>query len=74
MMQNDTFKHEIKKCLRCRAEFECKVGTITECHCFQIQLTEEERAFIRGKGFEDCLCGDCIKVLKEEFGQEMCQK
>lgn len=60
-------KHEIKKCLCCGSEFECKVGTITECQCFQVQLSEEESAYIRSKGFEDCLCANCMLVLKGEI-------
>lgn len=58
--------HEQKKCSRCNALFECKIGNIADCQCNEIQLSYEERAFIENK-FVDCLCIDCLHVLRYEY-------
>jgi len=57
-------KHEEKYCPRCRAAFECKVGDITQCQCYGLSFTPEEKAFI-GQRFEDCLCRRCLLELKQ---------
>ena len=59
-------KHELKNCCRCYASFECKAGSITECQCSQIQLTNEERIYIEDK-FSDCLCLNCLAALQKEY-------
>ncbi|GAA4827429.1 cysteine-rich CWC family protein [Algivirga pacifica] len=59
-------KHEMKTCVRCQKEFECKVGSVTECQCYAVSLTNEERQYIY-EHFEDCLCADCMLELKAEF-------
>ena len=58
--------HEIKQCCRCGNDFECKAGSITECQCSQIQLSNEERIYIEHK-FPDCLCIDCLRFLQKEY-------
>jgi hypothetical protein len=59
-------KHEIKFCKRCQSPFECKLGSITECQCFAIQLTWEELRYVEKSGFKDCLCIDCLRILQKE--------
>ena len=59
-------KHEEKRCPRCSAAFECKVGTIAQCQCSAIQLTVEESAFIQAK-YEDCLCINCLHELQQKY-------
>lgn len=56
-------QHEEKICPRCQKNFECKVGNITECQCFGIQVSEALQAFLLNKGYEDCLCADCLREL-----------
>ena len=58
--------HESKTCPRCNDAFECKPGNISQCHCFEIVLTLEERVYIDQK-FADCLCNHCICELKKEY-------
>ncbi len=60
------YKHELKNCPRCSRSFECKVGNISHCQCEGIILTLEERSFIETK-FQDCLCRDCLKDLKNKY-------
>ena len=57
-------KHEEKSCPRCNAPFECKVGDITQCQCYGIKLTPEERTFIEDR-YKDCLCRKCLEELKQ---------
>ncbi len=59
-------KYENKICPRCKQIFECKVGNITQCHCYGINLGEEENQIIE-KIYNDCLCNNCLLDLKNEF-------
>ena len=58
--------HEVKSCPRCGKAFECKAGDITQCQCYGIQLSPEERAFIEER-YKDCLCADCLLQLKNRY-------
>jgi cysteine-rich CWC protein len=58
--------HEHKTCPRCSRLFECKVGTVTTCQCFEIRLTIEERAFIEDM-YDDCLCTECLTELRNRY-------
>jgi hypothetical protein len=58
--------HEQKTCPRCGTPFECKVGTIAQCHCSAIPLNPEERAFIEER-YHDCLCRNCLLELKNRY-------
>lgn len=59
-------KHEHKFCPRCSSAFECKPGSINQCQCSGIQLTEEERVYIEIK-HDDCLCINCLKALQHQY-------
>ncbi|MDO9374639.1 MAG: cysteine-rich CWC family protein [Bacteroidota bacterium] len=59
-------KHEEKNCPRCNVVFECKVGTIANCQCSGIALSEDERKFIAAN-FTDCLCAACMVQLKSAY-------
>lgn len=59
-------QHEAKSCQRCKEHFECKPGTITQCQCFEVQLTTEQRAYLE-QMYNDCLCKNCLVQLQEEF-------
>ena len=58
-------KHEAKKCPRCEAGFECKVGDVTHCQCYGIALDQEERAFLEAR-YGDCLWPNCLLELKQK--------
>jgi len=58
-------KHEAKSCPRCRREFECKSGSVTECQCSAVMLSEQELAFVASL-YEDCLCAGCLALLQQE--------
>lgn len=58
--------HEQKACPRCQQAFECKPGNITQCQCFGMQLTEEQKAYISGR-YNDCLCRNCLQALQNEI-------
>lgn len=57
--------HEQKACPRCRQPFACKPGNITECQCFGIRFTPEQREYI-GQRYSDCLCRECLLTLQNE--------
>lgn len=64
--------HEIKSCPRCFQLFQCKAGSITQCDCVTIMLSEEETTFIASR-YKDCLCLSCLKDLKNKsifFGEK----
>lgn len=59
-------KHEQKNCPRCNVAFECKLGDITNCQCYGIELTVEEEAFI-SSNYGDCLCRSCLLQLQQRY-------
>lgn len=58
--------HETKCCPRCNTAFECKPGSVTQCQCFEVALTTEQRAYFEQQ-YNDCLCKKCLVQLQEEF-------
>lgn len=58
--------HEIKYCPRCSSAFECKPGNITQCQCFDVQLSRQELEFIK-EIYDDCVCKNCLIELKQKF-------
>jgi len=58
--------HEMKYCPRCAAAFECKVGSILQCQCHGLNFTDPEKDYIRNT-YPDCLCNNCLKVMKHEI-------
>ncbi len=58
--------HEEKHCPRCGKQFECKVGSILQCQCHGFNFTEQEKDRIRNS-YSDCLCHDCLTLIKHEF-------
>ena len=66
-------KHETKACSRCNATFECKVGDITNCQCYGIELSVGEEAFIQSN-YTDCLCRACLQQLKQRYTLFVAQK
>lgn len=58
--------HEAKTCPRCTIAFECKAGDITQCQCYGLHLSVEERAFVEER-YRDCLCANCLQELKNNY-------
>ncbi len=58
-------QHETKNCPRCKTAFECKAGNITQCQCFGITMTVEQKAYIELR-YNDCLCRNCLTQLQNE--------
>jgi len=58
--------HENKNCPRCNSSFQCKAGSITECQCNQIKLSNEERIYIESL-YTDCLCINCLSILQQQY-------
>jgi len=59
-------QHETKSCQRCNEPFECKPGSITQCQCFGVMLTAEQRVFLEQK-YTDCLCRKCLLEIQQQF-------
>lgn len=58
-------QHETKSCPRCKTPFECKPGNITQCQCFGISLTAEQKNYIEQR-YNDCLCRNCLTQLQND--------
>ena len=65
-------KHEEKQCPRCKAAFECKPGNITQCQCYGMIFSEEEKRNIEEQ-YSDCLCKNCLIALKNELAEGLKQ-
>jgi hypothetical protein len=63
-------KHEAKACPRCRREFECKSGSVLQCQCSAISLSEKELEFIAAR-YDDCLCATCLALLQQEARKQL---
>ncbi|WP_089761793.1 cysteine-rich CWC family protein [Chitinophaga terrae (ex Kim and Jung 2007)] len=60
--------HETITCPRCGRPFECRVGTILQCQCQEVVLSEAETAYIRQQ-YNGCLCADCLRDMKVAYTQ-----
>ena len=58
-------QHETKNCQRCDANFECKVGNITQCQCYGFSFNDKEKDYIYNN-YNDCLCRKCLGSIKHE--------
>lgn len=57
-----------KPCPRCQQPFDCRPGTIHDCACAQVTLTNDERARIQAYteqtlGEYVCLCANCLRTV-----------
>jgi hypothetical protein len=62
-------KHEVIRCERCGAAFECKANSFTKCQCSTVPLNINETQYI-SENYDGCLCAACLLVLQQEY-QEM---
>jgi hypothetical protein len=58
--------HVPRQCSRCGASFICNIGSVGECQCFSVGLTNRERAFIAER-YDDCLCAACLHELRAAY-------
>ena len=68
-METRTNKHETVGCPRCGAAFECTVGSINLCQCVAVQLSEEQRNYVRSQ-FVNCLCANCLQEVRTEYDKK----
>lgn len=61
--------HETVHCPRCKTAFECRVGSILQCQCQVVTLSEDERQYIN-ENYNGCLCADCLQHMKASYKQE----
>ena len=54
-----------KVCPRCQASFECKVGSIQQCQCSSIYLSDIEQEYVNTR-YDDCLCVGCLVEVQSE--------
>jgi hypothetical protein len=59
-------QHEKKNCPRCGSVFECKPGTIQQCQCYGVPLSDELKAYLDQR-YNDCLCKNCLTYLRTEL-------
>jgi hypothetical protein len=59
-------KHEIIRCERCEAPFECKANSFTKCQCSTVQLTLNEVQYV-SELYEGCLCANCLLLVQQEY-------
>jgi hypothetical protein len=64
--------HVSERCPRCGATFICNAGSIGQCQCAAVRLTDAERAFVATQ-FDGCLCAACLLALKAEHEQMQMQ-
>ena len=57
-------KHEIIRCERCSAPFECKANSFTKCQCSVVPLTLNETQYV-SENYEGCLCAGMFDGSEE---------
>lgn len=57
---------ETKKCARCKTTFDCKSGNISQCPCYDIVLSDDQKAYLEQR-YTDCLCKSCLQSLSDEL-------
>jgi hypothetical protein len=57
-------------CPRCNRKFICQPYNIEQCQCSQIVLSLTTLEFIKTKGYQGCLCIDCLRELEEIHGDK----
>ena len=55
-----------KVCPRCGATFECMHDNISQCHCASVQLTSDQRIYLK-ENFSDCICPHCLDEVSHSF-------
>ncbi|HEY5823085.1 MAG TPA: cysteine-rich CWC family protein [Cyclobacteriaceae bacterium] len=65
MYNHPEYMHEPKACPRCQTVFECKVGSVENCQCQAVRLSDDVQKKIQGL-YEDCLCANCLRELTQE--------
>ncbi|GAB3906604.1 hypothetical protein GCM10028803_39200 [Larkinella knui] len=69
-METPANKHETVGCPRCGAAFECKVGSINLCQCVAVQLSDDQRNYVRSR-FATCLCANCLQEVRTEYNKKV---
>lgn len=59
--------HEQQNCPRCGTSFECRVGDVTNCQCYGIQLSAEAEAYVQQHYPGACLCRTCLQQLQQRY-------
>ena len=59
-------QHEVTQCALCNSRFECKMGTITQCQCFEVEVSRQTRQFLEQTDL-DCLCKNCLSLLNQKI-------
>src|SRR6218665_2455971 len=54
-----------QSCERCSAPFECRANDIRRCDCYEVELTDETRAFLKSTFFR-CLCNNCLREINDK--------
>lgn len=62
-------KLDVSICSRCQSSFECKVGAIHLCQCWEVSLNAEEREYIK-EAYEKCLCAAYLLIEKRKYHQK----
>ncbi len=62
--------HEDTACPRCGSIFECKMGSITLCHCSEAQLSKDQMAYIAER-WQGCLCHQCLLDIEKSTPKKL---
>ncbi|RCH54185.1 hypothetical protein DJ568_12840 [Mucilaginibacter hurinus] len=65
-MPNTHSKHEVIRCERCSAPFECKANSFTKCQCSTVQLSLNETQYV-SEHYDGCLCAKCLLEVQLEY-------
>ncbi len=53
----------LKICSRCDKKIQCRVDSVKECACSQVELNRDCLEFLKKTKY-DCLCNECLESIK----------
>ncbi|HNR86101.1 MAG TPA: cysteine-rich CWC family protein [Taishania sp.] len=59
---------KIKKCQRCKVDFECNAEDIVNCFCNTITLSVNEQPK-EATSYTDCLCKKCLLEMDQNTSE-----
>ena len=55
----------IKKCAKCKVDFECNTENIAACHCNTVVISDKTLELLKIK-YANCLCSACLWAIANE--------
>jgi len=52
-------------CPRCKTDIMCKVGNVSACQCFEVELSANTKKYLSKIPNYSCFCKNCLQKIEE---------